>query len=207
MRNVIKGIGLLAIVIINSGCPKPCIETNYSFAVNSQISPDIDSMKVGDTIYLNSSFPNRLTDQSTGMTIDYSNSTDIGSTLGIVKLIDGIYPGRDAVNEFNYVNITGEVFNDTNTPSPNKFQQLKYKEVNDYYKLEIGIIPKEKGTYYFGIGDGLSNGRNRSKSCEKASFSIRLINTKQHLNYFSDWNSSGMLSSYEQPRAYFFKVY
>lgn len=84
---------------------------------------------------------------------------------------------------------------------------MKYQEVNNYYKLKIGIIPKERGIYYLGVGNGLSKGRNKSNRCEKAGFNITLINTNQHLNYFSNWNPNGILSTYEKPRAYFLKVY
>jgi hypothetical protein len=207
MKKISSAVGLVFIIIIISGCPKPCIEANYSFEVNSQITPDYDSVHIGDTIYFVSTFPTKLVDQSSGQMIDYYNSTGIGSTLGLVRLEAGIYPGIDAVNEFDYISIIGTVYNDKSTPSPNKFQQLKFQQINDFYKLKIGIIPKEKGVYYLGIGDGLSNGRNKRNSCEKASFSITLNNTKQHLSYFSDWNKSATLSNYEKPRAYFMKVY
>lgn len=207
MKNTIFCIGLFIIAIINSGCPKPCIEANYSFAVNSQISPDLDSVHLGDTIYLISSFPTKLTDQTTGTIIDYNNSNNIGSTLGVVKLIDGIYPGQDAVNDFNFISVIGVVYNDNSIPSPTKFQQLKFQQVNDMYEIKIGIIPQKTGIYYLGIGDGLSNGLNKSSSCEKASFSITLNNTDQHLQYFLDWSPTATLGDYEKPRAYFLKVY
>ncbi|WP_419803464.1 hypothetical protein [Mucilaginibacter sp.] len=208
MKNFVVAISLFCIVILNSGCPKSsCIKTNYSFAVNSQISPDLDSIRLGDTLYLTSSFPKKLVDDYTKTVVDYSNSMGIGSTLGLVKLVNGSYPGKDAVNSFKYSNVTGSVYNDKSIPSPDKIQQLKYDEVNDNYKLKIGIIPMEKGVYYLGVGNGLSNGRNKSNSCEKASFNITMINTSQHLNYFSAWNPNGTLSTYEKDRAYFFKVY
>ena len=92
-------------------------------------------------------------------------------------------------------------------PSPNKFQQLKYKEVNGYYKIKIAIIPKQKGTYYVGVGNGLSNGRGNSKTCEKAGFIITLSNTNQHFNYFNDWHANSTLTPFEKPRAYFMKDY
>jgi hypothetical protein len=66
MKNLVISLALMVIAIILSGCPKPCIEANYSFAVNSQIIPDLDSIKVGDTIFLFSSFPTSLKDQRTG---------------------------------------------------------------------------------------------------------------------------------------------
>ncbi len=207
MKSLLTILGVSFIIIVNSGCPKPCIESNYSFAVNSQMVPDLDSIQVGDTIFLVSSFPSKLTDLANGRVVDYSNSTGIGSTLGIVKLINGTYPGLDAVSEFNYLSEIGMIYNDSNIPSPNKFQQLRYQEDNGSYNLKIGIVPKQKGIYYLGIGDGLSNGRTKSKNCENGSFKIVLLNTDQHLNFFTSWSPGNSLSSYEESRAYFFKVY
>jgi hypothetical protein len=110
------------IILFNTGCPKSFVEANYSFAVNSQLSPDLDSAHVGDSIFLNSTFAVKLEDQITGAIVDYSNVTDIGSTLGVVNLNDGIYSPADAVDNFDYAGIIGEVFNDKSVPSPNKFQ-------------------------------------------------------------------------------------
>jgi hypothetical protein len=104
------------IILFNTGCPKSFVEANYSFAVNSQLSPDLDSAHVGDSIFLNSTFAVKLEDQITGAIVDYS------STLGVVNLNDGIYSPADAVDNFDYAGIIGEVFNDKSVPSPNKFQ-------------------------------------------------------------------------------------
>lgn len=207
MNKIFSAIILLIITIISSGCPKPCIEANYSFAVNSQIIPDLDSVHTGDTVYLTSTFPTKLTDQSTGKVVDYSNSTNIGSNIGLVKLVKGTSTITDAVNDFDYLSIVGTIYNDINIASPNKFQQLKFQQVNDMYEIKIGIIPQKTGIYYLGIGNGLSNGLNKSSSCEKASFSITLNNTDQHLQYFLDWSPTATLGDYEKPRAYFLKVY
>lgn len=207
MNKLVIIVFLLAVVMINSGCPKPCIEANYSFSVNSQIAPDLDSVNVGDTIFLISSFPTKLIDQTTGQMIEYGNSTGVGSNLGIVKLINGNSMPLDAVKDFNFISVTGTIYNDLNVPNPNKFQQLKYQEVNNFYTLKIGISPKQKGTYSLGIGNGLSNGRLKNRNCEKASFSITLFNTNQHLSYFSAWNPNGTLGDYEKSRSFFLKVY
>lgn len=80
MKTIWIYVLLTTIIIINSGCPKPCIEANYSFAATSQITPDGDSIRIEDTLYLISSFPFSLVDQQTGKPVDYSNANDIEST-------------------------------------------------------------------------------------------------------------------------------
>lgn len=207
MKKFITGFGFLFILVINSGCPKPCIEANYSFNVNAQITPDTDSVHVGDTVFLISNFSSKLKDEMSGDSITYSNSDGIGSDLSILKLATGVYPGQDAVKKFGFISILGRIYNDPNIPSPNRVQQLTYEEDNNKYQLKIGIIPKETGLYYLGVDNGLSIGRKSIHSCEKAAFSISLNNTNQHLEYFSEWNSSNSLTTYEHQRVYFLRVY
>ncbi len=197
----------MAIAIINSGCPKPCIEANYSFSVNSEISPDIDSVKMGDTLFLSSSFSNALTDQTTGMTINYSGASDIESTLSIAELIPGDSIPKGSVYNFNYASLAGMIYNSTSIPSPETVQQLKYQEVGNNYELKIGLIPQRKGVFALGIGNGLSNGRNKSGKCEKASFNFTIINTSQHIYFFKNWKPGYNLSPSDILKLYCFKVY
>ena len=151
MKKVFILIGLAYLIIINTGCPKSCIEANYSFAVNSQITPDKDSIHVGDTIFLTSLFPDKLTNQSNGAVIDYSNATDIGSALGVSQFFIGDTIATDAVFNFNYISVTGRIYNDRSIPRPDGVQQLTYQEFNGNYILKIGLIPKVKGLYILGI--------------------------------------------------------
>jgi hypothetical protein len=76
--------------------------------------------------------------------------------------------------------LNGTIYDDRSIPSPDRVQQLTYQEFNGNYDLKIAIIPKVKGNYVFGLGDGLSNGRHKTSKCEKASFSISFDNTNQH---------------------------
>ncbi|MEO7800628.1 MAG: hypothetical protein ABIR81_01440 [Ginsengibacter sp.] len=191
---------MLIILIVNSGCPKPCIEANYSFAVTAQFTPDLDSVKVGDTIYLISTFPTALKDIPSGNMIKYKNSAEIGSNLFVYKINNSVFPGIDAVDKFDYVSILGLVYNDANAPSPNHVQQLRYQFGQDSFHLKIGLVTKDTGVYELAIVNGL--GVTKDKGCEKAAFNITLANTNQHINYFLS-----PISPYELPRVYFFKVY
>lgn len=97
---------------------------------------------------------------------------------------------RDAAFDFDYVSINGKIYNDRNIPSPDRVQQITYQESNTGYILKVGIIAKQTGTYILGLGDGLSNGRKKSHSCEKASFSTSISNTKQHFYLIENWNQT-----------------
>lgn len=207
MKNFLSVASLLIIAFLISGCPKPCIEANYSFAVNAQIVPDLDSIKVGDTIFLTSSFSTTLTDQLGGQKIDYSNSTGISNTLAVSELPLGDTIAKDAVFDFDYISINGRIYNDRNIPSPDRVQQITYQESNDEYILKVGLIAKQVGVYILGIGDGLSNGRKKSHACEKASFSTSINNTLQHFNLIENWKPDLILNDFGKRHGYALKVY
>lgn len=206
MKKILLYCLLAFVILINTGCPKPCIEAEYSFAIQSQITPDMDSVSIGDTIYLISSTPTTMKELSTGMEVDYSGAT-IGSNLSIAEALNGTNVPRDAVFDFDYVSIKGGVYNDRNIPRPDGVQQLKYEEINGRYELKIGIIPKKRGLYAFGVGNGFSTGRNKKNVCEKASFSISLNNTDQHLYLYREIDPSHQFTDFESKRIYYFKVY
>ena len=121
MKNVKIITALFLIAIFNSGCPKPCIEANYSFAGTIQIFPDDSIIHTGDTLWLKSSFPTSLNDISSGELIDYSNATNIQSTLSIAKLVNGDTIPRRSVYNFDYVSEIGQIYNATDIPRPKLF--------------------------------------------------------------------------------------
>lgn len=207
MKKINVIILITIIAIINSGCPKPCVEANLSFSVNLQITPDNDSIHIGDTIYLESSFPTQLTEQSTGQLMDYSNSTGIGSTLAVSSLPVGDSIAHDAVFDFDYISVNGRIYNDRSIPRPDGIQQLTYEETKGEYVLKAGLIAKKKGNYILGISDGLSNGRKKGKNCEKASFNITISNTDQHFYLIEKWYPNVVIGGYGKMRVYYFKVY
>lgn len=206
MKKIIGGSVLALVVLINSGCPRPCIDAHYAFSIQSQFTPDKDSINIGDTIFLTSATPIKMKDTNSGSEINYSNAKNFGSNLYVVKLLSNSTAINDAVFDFDYFSIKGRVYNDTSIPSPNRVQQLSYQESNSSYEVKIGIIPRNKGIYFLSVGNGLSTGRSKNRNCEKAEINITLNNTNQHFYFYSNWNPNGQLTEYEKPRAFFFMV-
>lgn len=206
MKKILFGGGLILILLINSGCPKPCIGTNYSFVIHSQITPDMDSVNIGDTIFLVSSFPSMLQDQNTSAQVDYSGSKEIAGDLGVYELVSTDTLAKDAVFNFDYFSITGRVYNDRSIPSPDGIQQLAWEEISGNYELKIGLIPKASGLYILSVGNGLSNGQKNNRNCSKASFNITLENTKQHFYLLYSWNPNAQFYGDGKSRVYYFKV-
>ncbi len=208
MQKFIFILFLLSCSILFESCPgSGCIDAQYSFNATSQLIPDYDSIRTGDTIFLTSFIPQILKDQTTGVSVNYSNSKAIGSDLGVTRLENSNSIPIDAVSDFDYFSVIGTIYNNENVPSPNGVQQLTYEEINGHYELKIGIIAKTKGIYYFGIGNGYSNGRNDGHSCEKATFNIAMANTSQHVYYFINWNPNQTLDDVILQHLYCFKVY
>lgn len=208
MKKILSLSVIFTIGIILSGCPKPCVEPNYLFAADAQITPDNDSIHIGDTLYLISDVPNQLIDQQTGTLVNYSNSTGVASSLSITSspVSDGAHV-IDAVVDFNFISIEGRIYNDKRIPRPDGIQQLEYAEINGNYVLKVGLIAKKKGNYILGISNGVSNGRKKTNNCEKASFNIKFDNTAQHFYLAKQWYSDAIDYGYGAQRVYYFKVY
>ncbi|MDX2306401.1 MAG: hypothetical protein NW226_26565 [Microscillaceae bacterium] len=177
----------LGLLFLMTSCPDSCLDISYNFEVTSYFTPEIDSISLGDTLYLISEFPTDLEDVLTSSLIDYSNAKTIGGILGVSELIpnDSKTP-TGAVSQFKYIAINGKIFNDKTVPSPEVFQQLSYEETSSTYRLKIGLIPTKKGVYFLTNGDALSRGRKES-NCESASFSMQVSNQDQNLYLLEDF--------------------
>lgn len=170
-----------------TGCPGPCPETVYNFAVTASFSPDKDSVKLGDTLFLQSSFPSQLRDVQTNKIVDYSNASAIGSNLFVDKLSTnpnslGSYL-EAAVTSFNYVSQRGQIYTDPTVPSSQRVKQLIYEQNGSNYELRAALIPLQRGLYSLSVTDGLSNSKRTSKDCSRAAFQMTLLSNKRSLPY------------------------
>jgi hypothetical protein len=208
MKKLLLYSSILAACLTLTGCPTPiCLNPNptYSFEVTAHFTPENDSIRVGDTLYLVSEFPSTMIPVGGTQPVDYSKSTGISNSLGIRRL----EPNRvlsDAVFDFDFISIDGEIKNVRNIPRPDGFQQITYAEESGKYKLKVGIIPQNTGVYSLGIGfSGISNGRKSGDKCTKASFPTTVTNLDPHLHYISTHTDTPVEEL--PPIHYLFKVY
>lgn len=174
---------IFSLLSLQSQCNKKfgCSENVYSFALGIKAFPDNDSLNVGDTIWLEVNEPTTLKDAQTGRMIDYSRAANLGTAIGIAELIS-----------VNTVNIEGNSFfkfsllsgNEIIRPDTNKFREYEFAEINNSYKLKIGITALKKGIYKMFISNAANVFRTNDK-CTKANFLINFIATNQHL-YFNE---------------------
>lgn len=155
------------------GCP----ESLYHFQINAQILPDKDTVKIGDTIWVEINSPTIFNDQTTNEEINFSNATNLGFDMGFVKLINSSpIQLADAVNNFKFILTDGT---ETSSPNPLLIREYRVKEYNKQYMFKLGIVPKDTGIYSFNLGNPTGVSRSK-KPCPRADFYMRLVQTNQH---------------------------
>lgn len=195
MRTSLLNLIAFTLCLMLTGCPDPICnnpDPSYAFAVTAYFTPEQDSLKIGDTLYLVSEFPTTMVPVGGQKPVDYSNSKGIENSLGMVELTSSGIIATDAVPHFGYINKNKQIYNSKEIPNPNRFQQLQYEEKNGKYQLKVGFVPKKKGLYLFGIGSGLSNGKTEGDKCTKASFPTTIANTNQNLHHYEKWKGEPM---------------
>ncbi|NJO03797.1 MAG: hypothetical protein HC880_20935 [Bacteroidia bacterium] len=142
-KSTIIALLLGAMMIFLTSCPEVCIDPVYTFGISGQFSPEKDSIRVGDTLFLNFRFSTNLRDLQSGQMIDYSKAENLAATLRVTEFIKGETLAKGAVNAFLYHNVTGSIYNNASVPNAETVQQLRFVEANGFYHLEVGLIPKK----------------------------------------------------------------
>lgn len=202
-------VAILFATTISSTCKKfICADNNtYTFIKNyAKAYPDKDSIRIGDTIWIEITMPTTLKDALTNAIIDFSNAVGIGNAFGVGLFTDGSVsdPGvTGAVDKFDYSIIKGKLINNSIL---NERIQFQFEKMNDSFFLKVGAIPKTTGIYYLAISDDAGVYR-KGDPCTKASFAFEFANTNQHLYYYQNNRPGYVISDYEKQHMYCFKVY
>lgn len=198
-------IFVIAMTSIFSTCKKGglgCANTIYSFQIGESISPDKDSIRVGDTIFLNVNTPAKLNDIQSGSLIDYSNANNLGNVVTMLRFIPGnVFQG--AINNFNLLTLKGSK---VNSVDPLSQQEVLFGEENGNYKFSLAIIPKDTGRYVLTISNA-ANVYRKNDNCTKASFTINFESTNQHFYLLNLWRPDLILDDSGKKKVYYFKVY
>jgi hypothetical protein len=78
---------LITFAIGFGGCGKNCKEAKYQFSMEESFSPEKDSIRVGDTLWVSASHSTTFTDAFSKAQVDFSNS-NIASTIRILNFPD-----------------------------------------------------------------------------------------------------------------------
>lgn len=210
MKCMVTLIGLSVILLTNS-CGKlrlDCANTTYTFQTGIKAYPDKDSVRVGDTIWFESTIPTSLSDIGTKKIIDYSSAGNLGTDLSLDRMTGGSIsnPGTIyAANEFKYVLSKGKTVEKISNV-PDRIREYLYMETGDQYYLKVGIIPQKAGIYMLSVGNPQNVFRNSDK-CTKAKYFINFENTRQHLYLYQNNRPGYKIEGLELTNTYCFKVY
>lgn len=121
----------------------------YSFEIFVKAAPDLDSIMVNDTIWLEVNESVVLEDLVSNEMIKFDNLANLGSAVAFNELL-GYSQSRDAVVDFNYILVTGV---ETGSVNPARFKEYLFKEESERHKFKLGIIAKKAGTFRIGFSD------------------------------------------------------
>jgi hypothetical protein len=186
-HNILK-IGLLITAtqfLMASGCnkdsSKPCaLVTPYSFNVTSEFSPQKEVYNIGDTIYLNSTFPKTLTNLISNQQVDYSNSIGIGGTIAFTYLDTLNKKFIESFSKFEIIPLKG-TYSQTTNVSETGINNKYYEDIN--YEFKIAVKTRQKGIFWINYTDLISKGL-VGKNCTNAGFSMTVKNTNKNFNLF-----------------------
>ncbi len=189
------------IIFTSSTCKKNgnCTETSYSFEALAKVLNPYDSINIGDTIWLEINAPTSQKDLLSGQIISYTNASNLGTAIGFGELIDPNSPVY-AANEFNYVLIKGIPVANSNTTG---IREYSFIESANTYEFKLGIIPKRRGYFNFGLSNAANVFRKNDK-CTKAFYRIYFKDTPLHLYLLKQVLGITPDSTYASP--YCFKV-
>lgn len=193
---------IFMLIVANFSCGKTCREASYSFAMSEIFYPEMDSIAVGDTIWVTSSHSTIFKDSITGTNVDYSGSS-IGLTLRLLNLTNATQLIGGFPN-FATVIINGSAVGGDNLPAENK--AVYYQQSNNFNLLKVLFVAKEKGL--FGISLGNSGAiRRKGHDCESATIEVANSNNDTHYKYYEMLFPNGKISDYEKKHVYYVLVH
>ena len=168
---------LAASLLFNTlNCGKKCTETTYSFNLPVKAYIDKDSIKIGDTIWLEINEPVVLRN-SDGSMVNYSGAENLGSAIAF-----GVY--NSSINSWQNENPNsfilllsddrGRIINQNNINI-----EYGFLEKDGRYLFKLAVIPKKIGKFSILFSNSNNTFRSNDK-CTKANFIIQFENTNQH---------------------------
>lgn len=146
-----------------ASCKKSeCFGNAYQLKETWSITPQRDSINIGDTLIFSSSFSNRPYDYNTQSNVDFSGNALVGTPFG-VRFVKGYNDLKPAIDSFGFFLIAGR-YKD-NDISPKHIKDIFWTESNNVYEIKFGIIAKKRGDYSFSVSDAIGR-LTEAKECE-----------------------------------------
>lgn len=194
-------LSILTLVFL--GCPKECVTPERSYVAEFTIDHQ-KSYIVGDTIWFYSEM------DCTNMYNSFTNTYDkfcgqtFNSTIFLGQMVDSLRPlAGPGLESFDFVVITGDVYNDSNVPSSDRVNQMRYAQKGNSYIIHFGLVCKNTGSFIVGLPKGGSFG---SDHCDRSSLDIKILNENRNLRLYEDYIYPNFDSEYGMRNFYVFEV-
>ncbi len=196
---------IIVITSIYSTCKKGglgCANAIYSFKISENLTPDKDSILIGDTIFLKVNALTNLNDLQSGNLVDYSNVTNLGNVVTFLRFLS---PDKvqGAINNFKLIMLKGAK---VNSVDPLSQQEVLFGEESGAYKLNLAIVAKDTGRFVITIGNS-ANVYRKNDNCTKANFTISFDGVDQHFYLLHLWRPDLVLDEQGKTKVYYFKVF
>lgn len=189
-----------------AACHKPCIPAKFNFTGGvASVLPNQDSIRVGDTLWLNTSLPLNYKYWSGGsdsIVYNLGGASNVATDIHLTALI-GTNKAVDGIDSFSFTSAKKGSYQ-TNPLAPHFAKTITYTQQSNSYDFLVGIIAQKKGIYCLTIIDIYQ----AMKNCDKVSVTIVTNNNDNHLHYLRDiFYGGGAIDPVDLTHSYCFKVY
>lgn len=198
-------IMVLSCILFLSCKKDECISNSYALQETWKVTPEKDSIIVGDTLYFVSQFSNKPFDYISNKSVDLSGSAIINTTLGVYVLKSGASNFGSAIDSFQFIPVKGRVETAPNL-APDHIKQIYHEEFGGEYIISFKIIALKRGIYVFGFSDGLARRKNASSCEDGGGIGYVNSNANNHFYFVEQFYGTTNLPSGEREHSYSFKV-
>lgn len=198
---------LIALSILQSStCHKQSCETTYEFNIPFSIT-ELDSFRIGDTIWLSSTINPQLQDRITKSNINVS-AFDFKIFCGLYRRDTTVFD--QAEKYFNFINSIGRF--DSKISSTTVQTSVIYDNKNGLKSIKIGLVPKKTGIFsigFFNLVDDYTNVKLTQSECVESIKGLYNMNEGRDFNYYLIQKSPQEISTeeeYKKDGTYVFKV-
>ena len=196
------------IAFASQSCKTLCLSPAHYYGLTGGVAsatPANDSLRIGDTIFFNSSIPTKIKYKNGGNAdssiLDLNGASDVATDIHFISLL-GVNIFGLALDSFYVIPITGAILD--NPRDLHGAKTITFIQKDSAFTFSMGLIPLKKGIYSFSIIDIFSAKIN----CIDASIDIVFTNTDQHLHYLQNiYYGGGQVADIDRTHSYCFKVY
>ena len=155
---------------------------SFAFTIDAKVYPDLDTVSLGDTIYIEVNVPVTLTDSVSGEVANLKGGYFIGTDMGFDKLvIDSPVILQNAAENFDLNLIYGKEL--STSPAPDGAKIYTFNEIGNQFKFKLAIIPKkDTGVFTFSLAPA-SGVEEKNSNCPTFTLNYLLRNTTDQHYY------------------------